>query len=192
MSEAVQKKIRQIVQSRAGGAVQRCHGIRHIGSYSNAEHTWGVLQLLWQLYPDHFAAIAPVALAHDIPEFIFGDVPAPTMRYVPGLREQLGEYEDALNVECGNLPESSLTGLDFRILKSCDRLEFWFWTQEQALLGNQFAHEGQFEIERYFNNDPNALEERAREVWLEARAMCLAPSQAGVAERIAKEVELKR
>lgn len=179
-----------IVQSRAGGAVQRCHGIRHIGSYSNAEHTWGVLLLLWHIHPEHFGAVAPFALSHDVPEFIFGDVPAPTMRYVPGLREQLGEYEDFLNASYGNMPEGSLQELDpegFAALKDCDRLDLWFWCVEQRALGNMFAYECQKELERYF--EQGGLTARAMEVYHAAQKVPLLPAQAGVAEAIVGEVK---
>lgn len=39
-----------ILNARAGGAVQRCHTIRHHGEYTNAQHQWGVAMLLWYLY----------------------------------------------------------------------------------------------------------------------------------------------
>lgn len=189
--------LHNIVQSRAGGATQRCHGIRHLGSYSNAEHTWGVLLLLQHLYPDHFPVVAPYALTHDVPEYIWGDVPAPSMRYIPGLREQLGRYEDALNAELGNHPEGVLERMDperFRILKSCDRLELWFWCREQLLMGNRFAGECLVELERYFEG--GALEARADGLWRHARVLdgtsALLPSQAGVAERIVNKLEAER
>ncbi len=181
------EKFDRIRQTRAGGAVQRCHGMRHNGSYSNAEHTWGVLVLLQHLYPDQFAEIAPYALAHDVPEFIFGDIPAPTMRYVPGLRNQLGRYEDALNRELGNKPEGELSGEAHAILKSCDRLELWFWCREQLAAGNFFAREFLDELERYLTS--GGLHETADLWWRATRNMSVVPRQAGVAERIVSKVE---
>jgi hypothetical protein len=185
---ACDQVIGNIVQTRAGGAVQRCHGIRHNGSYSNAEHTWGVMVLLWHIYPDQFAALAPYALSHDVPEFIFGDVPAPSMRYVPGLRASLGKLEDRLNRLYGNKAEGALDEASHQILKSCDRLDLWFWCKEQLMLGNIFASECKTELERYFA-EPNALEARARQVYDRAKGSALLPRQAGVAEAIVALVE---
>jgi hypothetical protein len=197
MTTDFKRLLSDIVQTRAGGAVERCHGIRHQGSYSNAAHTWGVLVLLQKLYPEDFAIIAPYALYHDVPEFVFGDVPAPTMRHVPGLREQLGEYEDALNIEVGGFPEGALASMDpvrFKRFKACDRLDLWLWCMEQELAGNLFARECRLELQRYLAT-PGALDERAAALYdhmtMASGREDFLPRQAGVAERIVKQVELK-
>jgi hypothetical protein len=43
-----------VIQSRSGGRVERCHGLPHHGTYSNASHQWGVAMLMHYLWPDDF------------------------------------------------------------------------------------------------------------------------------------------
>ena len=50
--------LERITAIRTGGGVERCHGVRHQGSYSNAAHTWGVLVLLQVLWPNDFPRLA--------------------------------------------------------------------------------------------------------------------------------------
>lgn len=182
-----------IVASRAGGAVERCHGIRHLGSYSNAAHQWGVAMLLHYLYPQHFARCVLHALTHDVPEFIFGDVPAPSMRYVPGMAKGLKSLEAAYAQSIGLPAEGDgLTEDEFRALKSCDRLELYLWCCEQQAMGNQFASECRRELARYFTEE-NGLDAAGLAFWRRMEAgynslsgPSVVPEQAGVAQRIVK------
>jgi hypothetical protein len=86
-----------IVQSRSGGRVERCHGLPHLGTYSNATHQWGVAMLMHYIWPDDFPRLALVCLTHDVPEAWVGDIPAPTCRYTPGLKESLSAAEGNIN-----------------------------------------------------------------------------------------------
>lgn len=140
--------------ARAGGRVERGHGITHQGSYSNAAHQWGVAMLMLQLFPEDFPRLASYCLTHDVPEAWFGDVPATTMRYVPGLREQLGVYEAATNRSLGLPPEQELGEEDHLKLKCCDRLELYLWCMEQRMLGNRFVEEILKELEYFFSIAP--------------------------------------
>lgn len=176
---------RNIIQARSGGRVERCHGLFHVGSYSNATHQWGVAMLMWYIWPEDFPRLAIHCLTHDVPEAWVGDIPAPTGRYVPGLSTSLKAIETALNHKIGLPGEHDLNEEDFAKLKACDRLEFWLWSMEQVhLLGNKFAAEGLEEIERYFTEVK--LPERADWVYkfLKAQhggsAKGLLPIQAGV------------
>jgi len=157
---------RNIVQTRAGGAVERCHviGSRKHGSYTNSQHQWGVAMLLWHLYPEYFNALVSVALSHDVPEFVFGDAPATTKRVVPGLRDQLAALEGEYNNSIGLPAEEGLTEVEGAVVKSCDRLELWLWCREQLLMGNQFVIEFIEELERWFA-EPGYLEPRAYAYW---------------------------
>lgn len=141
-------KANDVVQSRAGGRVERAHGYPHIGSYSNAAHSWGVAMLMLQLWPDEFPRLGAACLTHDVPEFITGDIMAPTGRYVPGLKDQMAVIERKVSYSMDLPSEHDLEPEDLERLKACDMLEFWLWSQEQLLLGNQFALEGLREVER--------------------------------------------
>lgn len=167
-----------VIQSRSGGRVERCHGLAHFGSYSNANHQWGVAMLMHYLWPDDFPRLALACLSHDVPEAWVGDIPAPTCRYMPGLKEGLNEAEGNINKSLLLPAEHELDALDHAKLKCCDRLEFWMWCREQELFGNQFCGEGLKEIERFFQEVP--LLPEAQELYEELRHRDLIPIQAGV------------
>lgn len=167
-----------IVQSRSGGRVERCHGLPHHGTYSNATHQWGVAMLMHYIWPDDFPRLSLVCLTHDVPEAWVGDIPAPTCRYTPGLKDTLNSVEGNINKGMLLPAEHELDPLDYAKLKCCDRLEFWMWCCEQELYGNLFAREGKKEIERYFVEVP--LLHEAQVVYEELRAQDLLPVQAGV------------
>lgn len=147
-------KIDRIVQSRLGGRVQRCHNVPHHGEYSVAAHSWGMLVLLWQLYPEHWARLSAVIMGHDLGEGWLGDVPAPTMRYVPGLREQLGKLEHTLIEWLGYPTPDDLTAEEFAVFKACDRLELYLWAREQLLMGNAHAQDIITELDAYLQENP--------------------------------------
>jgi len=154
---------RRVIQSRAGGKVERCHSIPHLGGYSNAAHSWGVAMLLFYLWPEDFARLGIVCLSHDVPEFWVGDIPAPTMRYAPGVKDGVGKLEEVLSADLGLPAEQALSPEDFAKLKACDRLEFWLWAREQELIGNQYVRESINEVQRFFEEVP--LPDRAQELY---------------------------
>lgn len=179
MHEASMPEIaKAVIQSRSGGKVERCHGLPHHGTYSNAAHQWGVALLMHYLWPDDFPRLALACLTHDVPEAWVGDIPAPTCRYAPGLKDTLNTVEGNINKSLLLPAEHELAPDDYAKLKCCDRLEFWLWCVEQELYGNLFAKEGRKEIERYFFEVP--LLPEAQRLWEELRAQDCLPIQAGV------------
>lgn len=191
--EALKAMCDNIVQSRSGGRVERCHGLAHQGSYSNAMHQWGVAMLMWYIWPEDFPRLALHCLTHDVPEAWVGDIPAPTMRYVPGVKDSLSKIETNLNRAIGLPSEFELSPDDYAKLKACDRLEFWLWSMEQVhLLGNRFAAEGLTEVERFFTEVK--LPERADWTFKFLKLKHsndrngLLPTQAGTMQRAAQEV----
>jgi hypothetical protein len=170
-----------IVQCRSGGRVERCHGLPHLGTYNNATHQWGVAMLMHYIWPDDFPRLALQCLTHDVAEAWVGDIPAPTCRYAPGLKDTLGTIETNINHSLLLPAENELEPDDYAKLKACDRLEFWLWCCEQELYGNLFAVEGKKEIERYFVEVP--LPEAAQTVYQELRSHSLLPTQAGVMKK---------
>lgn len=178
--------VRRVVQARLGGKVERCHGIPHHGSYSNAAHTWGALVLLWQLFPEHWVRVSPVLLAHDVGEGWLGDIPAPTMRYVPGLRDTITGMEGMIVSDLGFDTEFGLTKEEHAAFKACDRLELYLWANEQYLMGNQYAGDCIRELETYFRQEP--LPGQAFVFFERLRAVSLLPKQAGVVKDIVDKV----
>jgi hypothetical protein len=175
--------IHKVVQCRAGGAVERCHGIKHHGSYSNAAHQWGVAMLLHYLYPQHWQRVVLHALTHDVPEFIWGDVPAPTMRYVPGVATGLKELEQRFANSIGLPGEAEgLSKDEYRALKSCDRLELYLWCMEQRAMGNHYAKECAAELHRYFTEE-DGLDPVGLAFYNRLRTGDILPKQTGVAKQ---------
>ena len=144
-----------ILQCRAGGAVQRCHTIRHQGSYSVAEHSWGAAMLLWYLYPSEAKRLVFFILAHDVPEGLTGDVPSTAKGGDSGL-------DHHINREFGLPAMDQLAERDHHILKSVDQLELYMWAKEQTAQGNLYANEIIKNQDAWFK-DPvrNALEKTA-------------------------------
>lgn len=171
-----------IIGTRSGGKVERCHAIPHIGSYSNAAHSWGVAMLMRILWPEDFPRLAYACLVHDIPESWTGDIPAPVMRHFPGLKEGLAAAEDKL-MERLYLPGyNDMSPEDHAKFKACDWLEFYLWCRDQAAFGNQFAFEGQKEIELYI--DKMGLPAPAMEVYEKLKSMTIIGAQSGVMRTI--------
>lgn len=144
-----QRLVDRLRNIRLGGRVERCHAVPHHGSYSNAAHSWGVAMVLWVLWPEHFPRLGIYCLAHDIPEFIVGDIPAPTLRFNPEMREMIQPLESLVAAGLQVPSEHDLSEEDMAILKVCDRLELYFWANEQMLMGNQWAEPLRLELEYY-------------------------------------------
>lgn len=160
------KELARIREIRMGGAVERCHTVRHIGSYSNAAHSWGVAVLLYVLWPEDFHRLAPYCIFHDVPEGWVGDVPAHIKKINP-IKFNFAELESKV-LDRLNLPDDSKLGEDDRRkLKACDNLELYFWTQEQLAMGNTYVLAVQRTLERFLANSP--LPDRALALF---RSMC--------------------
>jgi 5'-deoxynucleotidase YfbR-like HD superfamily hydrolase len=182
--------LRRIVQIRAGGAVERCHGIRHVGSYNNAMHQWGVAMLMRTLWPRDFPRLVALCLTHDVPEAWVGDMPATTKKFAPGVKNAMDLLEDRICVDLGLPLEVGLSHLDRRKLKCCDSLELYIWCIEQKMLGNQFAQEVASQLESFFEKSP--LLPEAHELYMELRLDKLAvrPKIAGVIESLCETQEV--
>lgn len=169
--------LNQILQTRAGGAVQRCHTIRHHGSYSVAEHSWGVAMLLWHLYPDLAPHLVYYALTHDVPEGLTGDVPSTAKEH------QDTTLDDAINHNFGLPMVSALSDHEHHVLKSCDWLDLFIWGKEQFSLGNAFAQEIVSNLSIHFNT--GALEKRANEFYVHHLAgQSVVPDRVGLLKSI--------
>lgn len=153
--------------SRRGGRVERCHGVPHHGSYSNAAHQWGVAMLMWYIWPEHYHRLSIYCLTHDLPEAWVGDIPAPILRYCPEIRPAIHPIESLISASLGVPAEGELSGDDLAMLKACDRLELYAWGQEQRLMGNLGLEGMMLELEHYL--DTAGMPTRAQEFYGEMR-----------------------
>lgn len=147
----MQKIVSNVVHSRAGGAVKRCHTLRHIGEYNNAQHQWGVAILLYQLFQERYAKLSIYALTHDLGEFWYGDVPA-TAKWV--LNEvQIDKLEQKQIRSMAYPTTDHLSPEEQNILKACDALELFLWCDEQLQMGNMHSRECARNIYGYLKAD---------------------------------------
>lgn len=173
--------------ARLGGAVERCHGIPHHGSYSNSSHQWGVAILMNYLWPEDFPRLALACLTHDVPEAWVGDIPAPTLRYMPGVKQTVGMVESAIFKYLELPDEQALPDEDYDKLKACDRLDLYLWAVEQGLLGNLYARSVIDELEVYFETNP--LPEPADRLLMEIKLLYAGPTPShGVVRELSRKV----
>lgn len=159
--------LERLVGIRTGGGVERCHGIRHTGSYSNASHSWGVAVLMLLLWPEDFARLAVYCLTHDVPEAWVGDIPAPTKRYCPSVREEVSLLENRILKQLRLPTPVNLSSLDAKKLKACDILELYLWALEQVTGGNRHASCILRELQRFIEEEP--LPREAQDLYTQLR-----------------------
>lgn len=172
--------LRNVLQSRLGGKVERCHSIPHHGSYSNAAHSWGVSMLLYYLWPADFARLVIHCLTHDVPEGWVGDVPSTMLNADPEIKALFAKVEKSIQDDLGLPFEGDLPPEDYAKLKACDRLELYIWCCEQVACGNLYALEPMKALHEVFAANPlpapaQAFFEGLTEVWP-------LPEQAGIAK----------
>lgn len=146
--------LRRLVMIRTGGAVRRCHGIHHTMPYRVDSHTWGVLVLLWLLWPEDFPRLSAAVLFHDVQEAWVGDIPAPTKRYSSAVKAAIDAMDEKVS-RILDLPyDGDLDPEDQRKVKACDHLELYLWAAEEVYAGNRHAACVVRELERYFEETP--------------------------------------
>lgn len=142
--------LNNIVHARNGGAVKRCHTIRHIGEYNNAMHQWNVTMLLWYLFPEDFSRLSIYCLTHDLGEAVMGDIPASVKWAMGAGAKEIEFIEDEVIKELTFPVVSDLEYEDMRKIKACDALELYIWCLEQLQLGNLFVLGCKQNLEGYF------------------------------------------
>ncbi len=144
----------RVMAIRTGGNTERCHGIRHVGSYSVGLHSWNVAMLMLVLWPGDFPRLVTYCLTHDIPEAWVGDIPAPTKRYCPEIKTACNRMEDEIFLRLNLSNGAALPKEDRAKLKACDHLELYLWAREQTYGGNMHADCVRRELERFFLETP--------------------------------------
>lgn len=146
--------LQRLIAIRTGGEVERCHSVRHQGSYRVDSHTWGVLVLLYVLWPGDFGRLSPCVLFHDVPEAWVGDIPAPVKRYNGAVKEAIFKMEGRI-MKMLRLPwDEELVAEDRAKIKACDQLELYLWACEQVHGGNAHAACCKRELETFFAETP--------------------------------------
>lgn len=123
-----------------GRVTKRYHGLPMLDYQRVDAHSYGVAMLARLLIGDvdplRRARLVDAALEHDLAEWHVGDIPAPTKRLTPGLREACGAMEAELMETHGFYAESALDARDKRALKLADALEGCLHCIEERRAGN--------------------------------------------------------
>ena len=121
-----------------GGHVVRFHTKPTLKEETVAEHSYLVAWLLTLVMPttpraEHLLA----ALAHDLPEYVLGDLPSPAKKAL-GL-SALYRKEEAILFEAAGMPdyEGMLTPQEAEVLKFCDNLAGYLKCRYEMQLGNR-------------------------------------------------------
>lgn len=97
-----------------------CHDLRKSND-TNHQHSARVALLLWHFWPDVDAQTLLVALMHDLPEKVTGDVSGWTKRTNPVLRGCLEALEGFWHEQNGTITNGELR------VKFCDKLDAVLW-----------------------------------------------------------------
>lgn len=146
----------RVLATREAGAVGRCHTLPTIRSQDVAQHTYGVMCLLYLLFPRLALSLLPFALFHDFPERWTGDIPSPVKRQAgPEFQNWIIDREMEIASMFGVPSEHDLGPEMKAILVACDRLEFFLWATEEAFRGNGSIERAREEVRSYIISDPS-------------------------------------
>ena len=156
------KIIHKIRAVREGGKTERTHTTPHHGSYSVAEHSWGVATLLAILHPDPSRNLILAAMCHDVHERWTGDMPAPIKWCLGNVtKDELKRLESSIESSLGI--KFYLPAEDLKWLKACDMLEFWLWIMDQRALGNVNVEQNKANADYWFSTHKDDVPEMVRE-----------------------------
>lgn len=117
------------------GQIARFHTERVQRRQTVGEHSWGVALICLTLWPDRTDLIGG-AIVHDIGELYLGDLPHPAKGlYVDVERERAAEKRLLENYA----DFYSLTVADGYRLKIADMMDFVFYVQREAMMGNMLV-----------------------------------------------------
>ena len=155
---SIEKTINMVRAIREGGDTERCHTTPHHGSYSVAEHSWGVATLLAILHPDPSRDLLLAGLWHDVHERWTGDIPGSIKwSFSDILIGGINKLENTIELGLGIDHVLNLPSEELKWLKACDMLEFWLWSVDQIALGNQNANESKLNAEYWFSTHKDTV-----------------------------------
>lgn len=141
------KNVQWAITCHQAGRVSRLHTVPHLQHYNNGQHCYMVTVIVYELAKandlssDTTMRLMQAALAHDAPEAITGDIPAPIKRESGELKRALDFLEEEWFV--ANCPDDWLDSLankfperDYALLKAADSIELLMFCVEERALGN--------------------------------------------------------
>lgn len=119
-----------------GSMTTRFHTVGCLKPDTVGDHSGMVASILVLLYPmECTVQLLKAALFHDSPEFLTGDVPAPTKNWRPEVRESLNEIEDRVFTAVDGRAVQ-LSEANSRRLKVADRLSGLMYCVKEITMGN--------------------------------------------------------
>lgn len=119
------------------GYIERLHAVPHHQSYSVAHHSWNMLILLHELFPDPGPSkrLMLAITFHDVAERWMGDVPTTAKWSSPELKAAIDKLEKDINDRLGLTHK--LNENEKAWLKGLDLLELFLYCQHDKAMGNQ-------------------------------------------------------
>lgn len=127
-----------LIETLETGDIIRYHNTGIDKKQTIAEHMWGVALILEKIHPATRDLLL-MALVHDCPEVVTGDIPAPFKWDNPQVKEYLRSSEDKWLLSHRYSTESGFEKEDLLALKWADSLEGLWFTTRQARKGDYHA-----------------------------------------------------
>lgn len=125
----------EVAAMRECSHVERSHTVRHLGSYTNGQHSVDMMGLAYILMPLVTRNVMLAIMLHDYPERWSGDMPSITKVEDPELSKRVTRIEARIAKKMGW--DIELEDWERLWIKALDKLEMYLWCQDQLALGNQ-------------------------------------------------------
>lgn len=129
-----------LIETLETGDIIRYHNTGIDKKQTIAEHMWGTTLILEKIHPATRDLLL-MALVHDCPEVVTGDIPAPFKWDNPQVKEYLRSSEDKWLLEHRYAKEARFSEEALLALKWADSLEGLWFTTRQARKGDYHARQ---------------------------------------------------
>ena len=111
--------------------------MNHLGQ-SVADHTWGMIAMLFYLHPNPSPELIGYITFHDSEERWIGDIPYPVKKAMPDL---VAQHEAMGQIFCrqAGIPHFTITEEDHKWVKLMDRLEAYQFAKLHDKLGSDWT-----------------------------------------------------
>lgn len=132
------KHIPYLIAALEGGNTKRCHTLRVLEEENVAAHSFGVAWMCVYLCGDEKPDVSLIlaALAHDLPEQKYGDIPADAKKRDPALAVILHELDNEWLYGHNLNYEDGLSGNEKAILKLADSFHLMWKCVRERQMGN--------------------------------------------------------
>lgn len=127
-----------LTNARFAGSLRRYHTWPVLQQQTNAEHTWHVMCIFFQIWGPLPPHISTYLLWHDAGEIVTGDLPFPFKANNPDIKVKITKLEHgAITGMGGQVPQ--LSADEASRVKAADLIEMHLFGCQEMLLGNKFG-----------------------------------------------------